>query len=170
MPARPQAVPGARQARAGRRGLAFAAARAIVAAPFFGTARPAMRPQKRFQAKWMPVRAEKTRLHNGTARVCVSATPRRALAILMALGGTLALAACGVKGPLEPPPGAHVAAPPPQGAEAPAPTTSGYANSGTPHADWEKQKKSSGSGFNSGARSIQGVERPNQPFVLDGLL
>lgn len=128
-----------------RQGLAFAAARSIVCAPFSGTARPAMRP----------------------------------LLTLMALCGTLALGACGVKGPLEPPPGAHAAAPPPAAAQpAPAAGSAGYTapktaaqfnDSATPQADWQKQKKTSGSSSGS-QKLLQGVQRPDQPFILDGLL
>lgn len=103
----------------------------------------------------------------------------RSLRLLLALGATLAVAACGVKGPLEPPPGAHAAAPPPKpsstasssdGYVAPK-STADFINSATPHADWEKKKPTStSSGATTGGALLQGVERPKQPFILDGLL
>ncbi|MEP9354452.1 lipoprotein [Xanthobacter sp. KR7-65] len=97
----------------------------------------------------------------------------RSLVTLMALCGTLALAACGVKGPLEPPPGAQVAAPPPQAppsaSTAATPRTAAQFNdSATPHADWQKQKTTGSS--SSSQKLLQGVQRPDQPFILDGLL
>ncbi|MFG1345076.1 lipoprotein [Xanthobacter autotrophicus DSM 431] len=102
----------------------------------------------------------------------------RPLRLLLALGATLAVAACGVKGPLEPPPGAHVAAPPPK--QSAAATSDGYVapkstadliNSATPTAEWAKKKSSSsGSGAGSSGTLLQGVDRPKQPFILDGLL
>ncbi|MFS8036199.1 LPS translocon maturation chaperone LptM [Xanthobacter sp. AM11] len=96
------------------------------------------------------------------------------LRILLALCGTLAVAACGVKGPLEPPPGAQ-AAPPPSKPAAAATAEGSYVaprsstdiqNSATPHADWQTQKKPT----SSGSQLLQGVQRPQQPFILDGLL
>lgn len=131
----------------GVRGLAFAAPRAIVAATFSATARSAM----------LRVR------------------------LLLALCGALAVAACGVKGPLEPPPGAQAPAPPQATAAAApqsgaqgyvAPRTAAEMNeSAIPHADWEKQKKPPGSASGSGgSQLLQGIQRPQQPFVLDGLL
>lgn len=130
----------------GGRGLAFAAARAIVA--------PTLLPLAR--------------------------TKMRTLATLMALCGTLALAACGVKGPLEPPPGAHAAPPPPKPATAtaqqqdgagytPPKTAAEFNESAVPHASWEKQKKTSGGSSNS-QKLLQGADRPDQPLILDGLL
>jgi len=103
----------------------------------------------------------------------------RSLRLLLALCGTLAVAACGVKGPLEPPPGAHAAAPPPKQAKTEASdgyvapkSSADFLNSATPQADWQKKKSTgSGSGTSGGAANLlHGVERPNQPFVLDGLL
>lgn len=109
----------------------------------------------------------------------------RPLLVLLALCGALALAACGVKGPLEPPPGAQAAAPPPAAAPAPASTKPGAKtdpnaayvpprtaaelyDSATPHADWEKKKPAAST---SGSQQmLRGVNRPDQPFVLDGLL
>ena len=127
------------------RGLAFAAARAIVA--------PTLMPMAR--------------------------TKMRTLATLMALCGTLALAACGVKGPLEPPPGAHAAAPPPKPATAtaaadssssytPPKTAAEFNESAVPHASWEK-KKTSGSSSSSD-KLLKGIDRPDQPLLIDGLL
>lgn len=130
-----------------RRGLAFAAARAIVA--------PTSMPMAR--------------------------TTMRSLVTLMALCGTLALAACGVKGPLEPPPGAHAAAPPPKPATAatataadgsttaytPPKTAAEFNESAVPHASWEKKKTT---GTNSSQKLLQGIDRPDQPLLIDGLL
>lgn len=127
----------------GARGLAFAASRAIVAAIFSGRARPEM----------------------------------LRLRLLLALCGTLAVAACGVKGPLEPPPGAHAAPPPPKQAAANTSNSSGAGyvaprsaadinDSATPQADWQKQKKAA----SGSSQLLQGVQRPSQPFILDGLL
>ncbi|HSI41432.1 MAG TPA: lipoprotein [Xanthobacteraceae bacterium] len=62
--------------------------------------------------------------------------PRRS-PLLLALVAALALAGCGVKGPLEPPPGA------------------------TPTAE---------AGVKSGDAPKAAPEKPNPPFVLDGLL
>lgn len=105
----------------------------------------------------------------------------RTLATLMALCGTLALAACGVKGPLEPPPGAHAAAPPPKPATAaattstdgsapytPPKTAAEFNDSAVPHASWEK-KKTSGS-TSSSDKLLKGIDRPDQPLLIDGLL
>ena len=106
----------------------------------------------------------------------------RHIGLLAAIALSSALAGCGVKGPLEPPPGAHVAAPatpaaphpaagsstPAAGTAAPAyvPPRSAYElnNSVTPHADWQKQKQS------VKPDPLQGAKRPDQPFILDGLL
>lgn len=104
----------------------------------------------------------------------------RTLATLMALCGTLALAACGVKGPLEPPPGAHAAPPPPKPATAtaatdgstaytPPKTAAEFNESAVPHASWEKQKKTSGASGSS-QKLLQGIDRPDQPLLIDGLL
>lgn len=103
----------------------------------------------------------------------------RTLATLMALCGTLALAACGVKGPLEPPPGANAAPPPPKPAAAtasadgvpytPPRTAAEFNESAVPHASWEKQKKTSGS-TSSSQKLLQGIDRPDQPLLIDGLL
>lgn len=130
-----------RTERPGGRGLAFAAARAIVA--------PILLPMAR--------------------------TQMRTLATLMALCGTLALAACGVKGPLEPPPGAHAAPKPAtataaQGAAGFAPPKSAaeFNESAIPQADWQKKKPSGSAGGSQ--KLLQGVERPDQPLILDGLL
>ncbi|MDQ0505729.1 LPS translocon maturation chaperone LptM [Xanthobacter agilis] len=100
------------------------------------------------------------------------------LTLPLALVAAFALAACGVKGPLEPPPGApqppapqaQVVVPPPSTSAAgfhSATSASDMASSATPHADWEKSQQST-----SGAKSdpLKGVARPNQPFILDGLL
>ncbi|GLI20682.1 putative small lipoprotein YifL [Xanthobacter flavus] len=103
----------------------------------------------------------------------------RTLATLMALCGTLALAACGVKGPLEPPPGAHAAPPPPKPATAtasadsstsyaPPKTAAEFNESAVPHASWEK-KKTSGS-TSSSDKLLKGIDRPDQPLLIDGLL
>ncbi|MFG1478475.1 lipoprotein [Xanthobacter sp. V4C-4] len=106
-------------------------------------------------------------------------SPMFRLTLPLALAAAFALAACGVKGPLEPPPGAPVAPPPPQASVVvppPSTSTTGFhsavsasdmANTATPHADWEKSKQSA-----SGAKSdpLQGVARPKTPFILDGLL
>ncbi|MBP2149691.1 MULTISPECIES: LPS translocon maturation chaperone LptM [Xanthobacter] len=103
----------------------------------------------------------------------------RSLATLMALCGTLALAACGVKGPLEPPPGAHAAAPPPKPATTAAAsgdastsytapkTAAEFNESAVPHASWEKKKTT---GTNSSQKLLQGIDRPDQPLLIDGLL
>ncbi|MFG1297201.1 LPS translocon maturation chaperone LptM [Xanthobacter variabilis] len=102
------------------------------------------------------------------------------LTLPLALVAAFALAACGVKGPLEPPPGApqpHVQAqtpavvvPPPSSSVAgfhSALSASDMANTATPHAAWEKSQQN-----NAGAKpdSLQGVVRPDRPFILDGLL
>ncbi|MFG1203835.1 lipoprotein [Xanthobacter aminoxidans] len=107
----------------------------------------------------------------------------RTLATLMALCGTLALAACGVKGPLEPPPGAHAAAPPPKPATAtatatatadsstsytPPKTAAEFNESAVPHASWEKKRTTGSSG--SSDNMLKGIDRPNQPLLIDGLL
>ena len=101
-----------------------------------------------------------------------SGAPRLALACL----GVLVLAGCGVKGPLEPPPGAHVAAPAPQ-APPPAETNASastiysptsaneMANSLSPQPKWEANSHPKGS-----SNPLQGAQRPDQPFILDGLL
>ncbi|MFG1378107.1 lipoprotein [Xanthobacter autotrophicus] len=111
----------------------------------------------------------------------------RPLFVPLALCGTLALAACGVKGPLEPPPGAHVtpstapaaarpavqqtasAKPATAGAYA-APTSDGeILESATPHAEW--QKKTAAPGATTGESPLlKDVKKPDQPFFLDGLL
>lgn len=108
----------------------------------------------------------------------------RPLLVSLALCGALALAACGVKGPLEPPPGAQVAAPAPKPVAATTakpdpnakPDTNAYVpprtaadlyDSATPHADWEKKKPAASS---NSQPLLRGVNRPDQPFVLDGLL
>lgn len=100
------------------------------------------------------------------------------LSLPLALVAALALAGCGVKGPLEPPPGAPKAEAPKK-PPAVAPTTpsadTGFhsatsaadmANSVTPHADWEKSKQKQGGKTNQ----LEGIARPDQPFILDGLL
>jgi len=109
--------------------------------------------------------------------------PRLALpfALPAALAAALVLAGCGVKGPLEPPPGAPH--PQPQAVVVPPPSTttlgfhsaasaSDMANSATPHASWERNPASSSSVSSSASKEklLQGVVRPNQPFILDGLL
>lgn len=115
----------------------------------------------------------------------------RPLLVSLALVGTLALAACGVKGPLEPPPGAQASASAAKPAEPPPPAptpTSGKKSTdpnapayvpprtaaelyetATPHADWEKQKKPA-PGATTQQQLLRGVNRPDQPFILDGLL
>lgn len=60
----------------------------------------------------------------------------RMLAVTLLLGSALALGGCGVKGPLEPPPGSAL---------------------GTPGPDGKMPKDT-------------GPVKPNQPFILDGLL
>ncbi len=103
----------------------------------------------------------------------------RTLATLMALCGTLALAACGVKGPLEPPPGAHAAAPPPKPATAtaaadgavpytPPKTAAEFNESAVPHASWEKKKAPAST--SSSDKLLKGIDRPDQPLLIDGLL
>ncbi|MGR7994998.1 MULTISPECIES: LPS translocon maturation chaperone LptM [unclassified Xanthobacter] len=100
------------------------------------------------------------------------------LSLPLALVAALALAGCGVKGPLEPPPGAPKAEAPKTPPAVPPPTAAGetgfhsatsasdMANSVTPHADWEKSKqKQSGK-----TDQLEGVARPDRPFFLDGLL
>lgn len=101
------------------------------------------------------------------------------LTLPLALVAAFALTACGVKGPLEPPPGAPQApAPQAQAVVVPAPSNnptgfhaatsaSDMANTATPHAEWEKSQQNM-----SGAKpdSLQGVVRPDRPFILDGLL
>ncbi|MDI4658088.1 LPS translocon maturation chaperone LptM [Xanthobacter autotrophicus] len=117
----------------------------------------------------------------------------RPLLVPLALCGTLALAACGVKGPLEPPPGAHATpsstppaarpavqqtaaarpgAKPGAAADGPyvAPTSDGeILESATPHAEW--QKKTAAPGATTGESPLlKDVKKPDQPFILDGLL
>lgn len=105
------------------------------------------------------------------------------LPLILAVLGALALAGCGVKGPLEPPPGATVApkadAPPKAGADASGSSSSsgtssvtGRANDDvisqtTPKASWEKQNLNAG---RTKRDPLQGVVRPDTPFILDGLL
>lgn len=93
------------------------------------------------------------------------------LTLPLALLGALALAGCGVKGPLEPPPGAPQAeAPPPAarppsgGSAQPPQSAADMANAATPQADWQKPKS------RHTGDPLQGAVRPDQPFVLDGLL
>lgn len=97
---------------------------------------------------------------------------------LLALCGTLA--GCGVRGPLQPPPGAEAVAPqhqakpvaaqplPPSEAGAsytPPSSSTDLADSATPRAPWQKQKHTT-----TQSDPLVGIPRPNQPFVLDGLL
>ncbi|MFG1382039.1 LPS translocon maturation chaperone LptM [Xanthobacter versatilis] len=115
----------------------------------------------------------------------------RPLLVPLALCGTLALAACGVKGPLEPPPGAHAtpeatkpavqqaavtsAKPgtkPNAAADAPyiAPASDGeILESATPHAEWQKKKAAPGATTGE-SPLLKGVTKPDQPFILDSLL
>ncbi|MDI4666238.1 lipoprotein [Xanthobacter autotrophicus] len=119
----------------------------------------------------------------------------RPLLVPLALCGTLALAACGVKGPLEPPPGAHVTpqATPPAAKPAvqqaaatsakpgtkPGATTDGtyvaptsdgeILESATPHAEWQKKKTAPGASTGE-SPLLKDVSKPDQPFILDGLL
>ncbi|MFG1431790.1 lipoprotein [Xanthobacter sp. V2C-8] len=95
------------------------------------------------------------------------------LTLPLALVAAFALAACGVKGPLEPPPGAPVATP--QAQVAPPPNvrhsagalggsaTDMVSNSST-HAAWEKDQRG------ASGDPLKGIARPDQPFILDGLL
>lgn len=100
------------------------------------------------------------------------------LTLPLALAAAFALAACGVKGPLEPPPGAPQASAPKVQAVVPPPSASNdgfhsassasdMANTATPHAEWEKNKPTAST---PKPDPLQGVARPNQPFILDGLL
>ena len=115
----------------------------------------------------------------------------RSLLVPLALCGALALAACGVKGPLEPPPGAHATPPaatpgvqpaaasaatpgpkPGTAADAPyiAPTSDGeILESATPHAEWQKKKAAPGATTGE-SPLLKGVTKPDQPFILDSLL
>lgn len=100
------------------------------------------------------------------------------LTLPLALAAALALAACGVKGPLEPPPGAPQAATPQAQVVVPPPaarndgfhsavSASDMANTATPHADWEKSQQNAATAKTD---PLKGVARPSQPFILDGLL
>lgn len=101
------------------------------------------------------------------------------LTLPLALVAAFALAACGVKGPLEPPPGApkppqpqasQVVVPPPSTSTTgfhSATSASDMANSATPHAEWEKSQQATGG---TKVDPLKDVARPNQPFILDGLL
>lgn len=90
------------------------------------------------------------------------------------LAASVLLGGCGVRGPLEPPPGAQAAAPH-------APATGGAAansdaayvplrsaaeinDSVTPRAEWEKPKTA------HRPDPLQGANRPDKPFFLDFLL
>lgn len=103
---------------------------------------------------------------------------RLALVLACAMG----LAGCGIKGPLEPPPGAQAAAaPPPQAAAAaqskPA-ATAPIAPAGTkPRATETANAVSQPEWQNSSRRTtsattnlLKGAQKPDQPFILDGLL
>ncbi|MBB6308755.1 LPS translocon maturation chaperone LptM [Xanthobacter tagetidis] len=95
---------------------------------------------------------------------------------MLALAGALALAGCGVKGPLELPPGAHAA---PPAATATAAAESGSGKSGAA-ANQSLLGASGGStGWQSGTSTknpsatpeqLKGASRPKTPFILDGLL
>ncbi|WP_454918881.1 LPS translocon maturation chaperone LptM [Xanthobacter sediminis] len=100
------------------------------------------------------------------------------LTLPLALAAALALAACGVKGPLEPPPGAPQAPAPQAQVVVPPPSArndgfhsavsaSDMASSATPHADWEKSQQNAAA---AKADPLKDVARPSQPFILDGLL
>lgn len=94
--------------------------------------------------------------------------------VALALAGVLALAGCGVKGPLELPPGAH-ATPAPAAAAADTSASRSSSSSSTPLIGGS----GSSTGWTSGTTNkntsaapeqLKGASRPNQPFILDGLL
>lgn len=100
--------------------------------------------------------------------------------VFLALGGALALAACGVKGPLEPPPGTQAAPTPPthrataatndpNAPYTPPKSAADLYNTATPQAEWQKKKQPT-TGTGGASNLLQGVKRPDQPFILDGLL
>ncbi|MEP9350122.1 lipoprotein [Xanthobacter sp. KR7-225] len=112
---------------------------------------------------------------------CAWPTRARLARAGLALAAVLVLAGCGVKGPLELPPGAQAApAPPASGTGAPAsadtsrpgaaagaatnPSLIGAVGGST---GWQ-----SGSTKNTSAppEQLKGARRPEQPFILDGLL
>lgn len=104
----------------------------------------------------------------------------RSLLRFLALGGALALAACGVKGPLEPPPGTQAVHTPstsrhsstttdPNAPYTPPRSAADLFNTATPQADWQKKKQPT-TGTGGASNLLQGVKRPDQPFILDGLL
>ncbi len=89
---------------------------------------------------------------------------------MLVLLGALALGACGVKGPLEPPPGAPQAEAPPTVGGKPVTTgsTPGVSDIPTTTArsgQWDKPARK-----RAGSDPLQGIARPDQPFILDGLL
>lgn len=92
---------------------------------------------------------------------------------LLVLLAALALGACGVKGPLEPPPGAPqptaaAAAVPPglgEGATVHTPGVSDIPTTATArHGLWDRQERKRSND------PLQDIPRPDQPFILDGLL
>jgi len=92
------------------------------------------------------------------------------------LAASVLLGGCGVRGPLEPPPGAQAAAPQPhaapsaakpahaEGAYVPLRTAAEMNDSVTPRAEWEKPKTT------EKPDPLQGANRPGKPFFLDFLL
>lgn len=102
--------------------------------------------------------------------------PRRAhlFGLASILAASVLLGGCGVRGPLEPPPGAQAAAhPAPAAGAAPAHSDAAYVplrsaaelnDSVTPRAEWEKPKTT------QKPDPLQGANRPNKPFFLDFLL
>lgn len=105
------------------------------------------------------------------------------LTLPLVLLATFALAACGVKGPLEPPPGAPGA----PGTQAPAQQGQTSAGGSANVANWNNQSRSlesvpgsfstPGTSFGWGQSNredekdhLRGAKSPNRPFILDGLL
>lgn len=94
-----------------------------------------------------------------------------ALRLALVLGGVvvgaLGLAGCGVKGPLEPPPGAQATGPTISAQEATAATSSSPGRAKDASSEW---KSGGGHKGESSGNLLQGAQKPNQPFILDGLL
>lgn len=144
-----------------REGLAFAGPQAIVAPN-----RPDG-PSLMFRPAFSPAPSQ------------ARSVPRRLLRPLV-LAAAFALAGCGVKGPLEPPPGAPQASAPKTPPVVAPPTTTSATNNGfhsatsaadmantaTPHASWERSQQPKA----SKPDPLAGAVRPDQPFILDGLL
>lgn len=93
----------------------------------------------------------------------------------------MGLAGCGIKGPLEPPPGAQAAPPPPAAAAAepakPGKPAAAVAPSLKPRAaetanavsqpEWQNGTRRTTSATTN---LLKGAQKPDQPFILDGLL